>query len=64
MNLSFLSIQHCPRGRMPETYTNEQRARIFRDSLPVELRNGYQWDHIKRVEYARQETLDGRRIEF
>lgn len=60
MNLAFLSIQHCPRGVDPVKYENPERARIFRDSLPVELANNHPWDHIKRVEYARQETLDGR----
>lgn len=57
-NLSFLSIQHCPRGRLPDAYSNEERARIFRDSLPVQLHNSHPWDHIKRVEYARMEQED------
>lgn len=59
-DLRALSLQHCPRGTIPDSPTNEERARAFRDSLPIVLANGYQWDHIKRVEYARTQTEDGR----
>lgn len=58
MELTRLSLQHCRPGVDPEWHTNEQRARAFRDALPVVLGNSYPWDHIKRVEYARMETLD------
>lgn len=59
-DLRDLSIHHCPRGAWPPPVpTNEERYRRWRDCQPVQLHNAYQWDHIKRVEYARQETLDG-----
>lgn len=60
MDLRSLSFQHCPRGEWPPPVpTNEERRRAFREMLPVVLANNHPWDHIKRVEYARQETLDG-----
>lgn len=60
MHLTSLSLQHCPRGTIPAAPTNEERARAFRDCLPVVTHNSYPWDHIKRVEYAREQTEDGR----
>lgn len=48
-DLRALSLQHCPRGTIPESPTNEERARAFRDSLPIVLANGYQWDYLKPV---------------
>ncbi|WP_028919793.1 hypothetical protein [Pseudoxanthomonas suwonensis] len=41
--LAFLSIQHTPPGTVPEAFTNEERARAFRNALPVVTANTYHW---------------------
>ena len=41
--LAFLSIQHSPPGTVPEAFTNEERARAFRNALPVATANAYHW---------------------
>lgn len=41
--LAFLSIQHTPPGTVPEAFTNEERARAFRDAQPVVTANTYHW---------------------
>lgn len=41
--LTFLSIQHSPPGTVPEAFTNEERARAFRNALPVATANSYHW---------------------
>jgi len=42
-SLAFLSIQHTPPGTVPEAFSNEERARAFRNALPVVTANTYQW---------------------
>ena len=41
--LAFLSIQHTPPGVVPDAFTNEERARAFRDAQPVVTANTWQW---------------------
>ena len=41
--LAFLSIQHTPPGTVPEAFTNEERARAFRNVQPVATANTYDW---------------------
>ena len=41
--LAFLSIQHSPPGVVPEAFTNEERARAFRNAQPVVTANTYHW---------------------
>ncbi len=41
--LAFLSLQHTPPGIEPDAFTNEERARAFRDALPVVTANTYKW---------------------
>jgi hypothetical protein len=41
--LAFLSIQHAPPGVVPDVFTNEERARAFRNVLPVVAANTYRW---------------------
>lgn len=41
--LAFLSIQHTPPGVVPDAFTNEERARAFRNAQPVVTANTYHW---------------------
>lgn len=41
--LAFLSIQHTPPGTVPEAFTNEERARAFRNAQPVVTANTWHW---------------------
>jgi hypothetical protein len=52
-SLAFLSIQHTPPGTVPEAFSNEERARAFRNALPVVTANTYRW-HFH--EFATHET--------
>lgn len=44
--LTFLSLQHCPPGTVPEAFTNEERRRALRNALPASLHNDYPWAHL------------------
>jgi hypothetical protein len=49
MHLTTRSPLHCPRGTIPAAPPNAERARAFRDCLPVVTHNGYQWDYLKQA---------------
>ncbi|WP_372016519.1 hypothetical protein [Pseudoxanthomonas sp. 10H] len=38
--LAFLSIQHAPPGTTPDAFTNEERARAFRDAASMAAAGG------------------------
>ena len=50
--LAFLSLQHTPRGIEPDAFTNEERARAFRDALPVVTANTYRWAFREETAHA------------
>lgn len=43
--LAFLSLQHPPRDGTPEAPTNEDRIRAWRNLLPAQPGNDYDWPY-------------------
>lgn len=41
--LTFLSLQHPPRGVEPIAPSNEERVRAYRNTLPILPGNNYGW---------------------